>query len=144
MTRNKLLLTVAGLCSCSLREGQVHAEHRPPTFFRVYMYSSAVIADDAVDHGQSHAGPLAYALGREERLEHVWHVPDRNAAPRIFDINLQVPSFANFRMEPAEQGVQMHILRPERQRAPRGHRISRVDGEVQQDLLQLGEIAHDR
>src|SRR5664280_1580891 len=104
MTRNKLLLAVAGLCSCSLRERQVHTEHRPPTFFRVYMYSSAVIADDAVDHGQSHAGSLADALGREERLEHVWHVLGRNAAASVFDVSLQVPPFVSLRMEPAEQG----------------------------------------
>src|SRR5450756_1494812 len=144
MARNKLLLAVAGLCSCSLREWQIHTEHCSLTFFRVYIYGATVIADDAVDHGQSHPGPFADTLGREERLEHVWHVLSRNATSRVFDINMQVPSFVNFRLEPAERGVQMHVPRSEGQRPAVGHRTSRVDGEVQQDLLQLSGIAHDR
>src|SRR5450756_2459824 len=144
MARNKLLLAIAWPCSCSLRERQVHAEHRPPAFFRVYIYGATVIADDAVDHGQSHPGPFAATLGREERIAQVWPVLSRNSTSRVVDINLQVPSFVNFRMEPAERGVQMHVPRSEGQRTPVGHRISRVDGEVQQDLLQLSGIAHDR
>src|SRR5664280_1490299 len=101
MTRNKRLLSIAGLRSCSLRERQVYAEQRPPALFGGHMYGTAVIADDAIDHGESHTGPLAHAFGREERLEHVRHVPGRNAASCVFDVNLQIPAFARLRMDPA-------------------------------------------
>src|SRR5947209_16187959 len=114
------------------RGGQLEKEHRAAPFVGAIPDGPAVGIDDAVAHRQSEAGALAHRLRDEERLEQLRFI--LRADPRSIVEHFETDSPA-------------HVVHPDHD-APfaalrRLERLLRVDHEVENDLLDLGEIRVD-
>ena len=90
---------------------------------------AVVLVDDAVGDRQAEAGAAADRLGREERIVDARQMLRRNARPGIGDLR--------------ERAIAVDPGR-HRQPAAARHRITRVEKQVQEDLLQLMLDAQDR
>ena len=89
---------------------------------------AAALRDDAVDGREPEARARADGLRREERLEDAARVSLVHADARVGDL---------------EHDVTAVVARRDRQRAAAGHRVARVDGEVQQHLADLARVGLD-
>ena len=102
----------------------------PAAGVRVDLDVAAGVGDDAVDGGEAEAGALARLLRREERLEGARRDLAAMPAPVVGD--------GDPRRRPVAPG------HGDRQRPAVGHRVARVDGEVDEHLLELGAVGEDR
>ena len=59
----------SGIASAAIPRGQLHDERGAALGAVLRVQPAAVLADDAVGHGQPEPAPLARRLGREERIE---------------------------------------------------------------------------
>jgi hypothetical protein len=94
---------------------------------------AARLVDDAVHRREPQPGPLPRLLGREKRLEDSLTDLVRHTDAGVADDE----------RDPARRrslGCVDHIVRRDRQHAAVEHRVSRVDGEVEQHLLELSAI----
>ena len=93
-----------------------------------------MLLHDAVRDGQTEPGPGANLLGREERLEHVrQHLPG-DAGPVVDDLRLdRAATFAGARSH-HDAGAALAVV----------DGLLGVEQEVQEHLLELARVAHDR
>ena len=102
---------------------------------------TAALLDDPVGAREPQAGALADALRREERLEDPVGHSRCHPATRVLDGEDDVRAGR----EIAEiVGEDLGVASPDRQRAAVGHRVARVQGEVEQHLLHLAGIGLNR
>ncbi len=99
-----------------------------------------VLFDDAIHRGQAEPGALAGALGGEERLENARQNLRRNAHPGVAHGQTGKVPGAGFRVWPGGVLVQMHGGSGDVQAAALGHRITGVDGWVQENLVQHAAV----
>src|ERR1700733_7262312 len=79
---------------------------------------------------QTEAGALADRFGREERIEHLRRDVVRNSDTGIFD---------GYR----DLIISRNVFRPDRDFAAFGHRVTRIDGQVDQRRFELVRIHQD-
>ncbi len=104
---------------------------------------AAALLHDSVRAREPEAGPLADALGREERVEDPVADLARHPAALILDREDDVPS--GLELEAARiVGTDFGVARPDRQRAAVGHRVARVQREVEEHLLHLAGVGANR
>ena len=104
---------------------------------------AAGLLDEAVDLRQAEAGAFADPLGGEERLEGLADDLRRHPRAAIADEDADIlPGrdlcFAGVGL------VEEDIRRLDRELATIGHRVARVDGEVEQRALELGRVDEGR
>ena len=104
---------------------------------------SAALLGDAVHRGQPEPGALAHLLGGEEGLEDVRLDLGGHAVAGIADREHDVGARLDLGMGPGVGLVQGHVAGRERQPAPVRHRVAGVDGQVEQDLLDLPRVGLD-
>ncbi len=123
---------------------EVQLERRALTWFRVDPDVAAGLAHDAVDRGEPEPGPLPHILGREERLEDV--LPGLAIHPDARIAHDELGIRARRDLEVSRRGfvVERHALRGDGDRAAFGDRISRVDDQVDEDLVELAGVDQDR
>ena len=104
-----------------------------------------VLHDGAPHGGQSHARPLAGGLGRVERLEDATPHLLGHADARVADVDLDVRTRRRLSLQGmTEIGIQLDVLGGDEELAPLRHGVARVDGEVEEGVLDLARIAaHD-
>ena len=113
------------------RERQREREARALADGAVAGDRAAVLLHDAVGDRQAEAGALADLLGREERIVDARQLLGRNARARC----------RRSRRRPSAPSARGH----DRQPAALGHRVARVQEQVQEHLLQLVlDALHDR
>ena len=99
----------------------------------------------AVHGRQAHAGAAALVLRREERLEQVPEDVGRDPRSAVGDVDAH-PRLGVARRRSAAGVARLGLAQPrraQRERAPVRHRVARVDGQVEDRALELGQIAVD-
>src|SRR6185503_12043525 len=113
---------------------QVDAHHRAFAELRIDAYVPVRLTREAVDHGQAEPRSLTGRLGREERLEHTLE-------RRLVDADAGVADTYAYVLPRLETAlarrplIEPLVLRLDRDPADVGHRIARVDAQVQQRVL---------
>jgi hypothetical protein len=92
----------------------------------------------AIDLGQAEAGALADFLGREEGLEHPLEKLRRNAGAAVLHADHDEVAAETAR------GARGRIGSFDAQRSTAGHGVARIDGEVEQCQLELGDVEFHR
>ena len=105
---------------------------------------AAALADEAVDHRQAKARALAEVLRREERLENP--LADVVRDPDALVGDLEHDGLSGMREHVRERLVIVAGGEPRAHgdRSAIGHRIARVDDQVEDDLLHLPAVGRDR
>src|SRR5690606_3497116 len=101
---------------------------------------AAVAAHDAEDGGEAEAGALADALGGEERLEDLVEVFGGDADAGVADGQAHVVAGFDFSGEARVGLGDFKDAGLKREGAAGGHGVAGVDGEVEQDLVELGRV----
>ncbi len=118
---------------------EVDGEAGPLAGHALDLHLAARLLHDAVDRGQAEPRSLARPLGREERLED----PRPRGLVHTGAVVVHTEPGAAFprraHLRPAWRGVDLHGDAS----AP-GHRVARVDHEVEHHLLHLRQVRHDR
>ncbi len=111
---------------------------------RIAEDEAAGLLDDAVDHRQSEPGALAHLLGGEEGLEYLLQRLRRDAGAGILDLDQHI--VAGLELAIAEAGAfgRGQVARPHRQVAAVRHGVARVDGEIDDHLLELADVCPHR
>ena len=122
---------------------EVDLEGRAETGLGVDLHVPAGLGDDAVDRREPEAGAVAGLLGGEERLEDVLETVRRDPRAGVRDGQAHV---ALGRDQVLARVVLVEVQRAglERDRAAGRHRVARVDGEVDDHLLDLRAVGEDR
>jgi hypothetical protein len=102
------------------------------------------LLDDAVTRGQAQSRALPLLLGGEERLEYVPLDRRRHADAGIAHGEPHVFAGHDLGIRKGALGVEHHVGGPEGEPPAGGHRVPRVDRQVDQDLLELPRIDVDR
>jgi hypothetical protein len=115
----------------------------PDSGFGVDPHVPAGLRDDAVDDGQAQARPLALGLGGEERLERM--VGDLRRHPRavVADLHSRVTARRQVGVRGRVRLVYVDVAGLDDQPAASGHGVAGVDGQVDQDLLDMTLVSQD-
>ena len=119
--------------------GQVELHRRPDAGLRVDLHVPARLLDEAEHHRKTEPRALAGRLGREERIEGLLHHLRRHAGAGVGHRDHHILPSRGVVLERIGV-VEMGVHRLDRQLAAAGHRIARVDGEIDERLLQLAGI----
>jgi hypothetical protein len=117
---------------CSGGPGKVDLEARALTGLGVQPDVPAVLFDDPVTGRQTQSRSRPRILGREEGLERVRLHRALHAGARVADRELQERPRHDFRVQPADVIVEMHVARFVGHGSPARHRVSSVDRQVDQ------------
>src|SRR6516225_2004380 len=98
---------------------------------------AAALLDDPVDGRKPEASARPYALGGEEGLEDPVDDVGRDAGAGIDDLDLDVVAGRNGFTRGGERPVELEIAGADRQAPTIRHGVAGVDGEIDDDLLQL-------
>src|SRR2546428_639605 len=134
---------VAGLCDGRSDRGKKAADRSPPSGRPPAGDPPAVLLDDSVHRRQPESASLPARLGREERLEGALPRLLVHAKSRVADLEQHVRAGGRGRMHRNELGVQRDVACRDAQPAAGRHGISRIDREVDDDLLDLSRVGHD-
>src|SRR5207302_5610555 len=104
---------------------------------------TAVLLHDTVHRREAEPGPLAHALRGEERLEQVCLNLRTHAGSAIAHTEHRVGSNAGARMRLDERAVELDVAGLDGEPTALWHRVPGVDGEVQDDLLDLRRVGLD-
>ena len=94
--------------------------------------------------GESQSRAVAKFLGRKERIENLVDDVARDSHARVIDLKEDMRSCFCSRRHTRVVLVDREILGRHGKRASRGHRVTGIDREIEQDLMELGRIALDR
>src|SRR5690606_2364559 len=135
-------LSFTGLCRRAgirphAREEQAHAGAAADFTGEARM--AADLLHEAIYHAQAQAGPGADVLRGEERFDRACTDLRRHACSRVRDGDAQVVATRGL-FGLARVFVERYSFRLDRQRAARGHRIARVEGQVEDGRLELVQI----
>jgi hypothetical protein len=130
-------------------DGQIDDEARPLPFGRLGEDEAARLLDDAVDGREPEAGALADLLGGEERLEDLGEEVRRDAGAGVGDPQRGiVGDRQDLAAHPAHvfgrDGIGLDGEEAAAHRVLGEHRVAAVDGEVDDDLLELARIRTNR
>ena len=118
--------------SWSARGGQQEREGRALRRVALDFDQATAHSDEVAHHGEPETGSDTDAFRREERLEHLGHRLRVDAAAVVGDSQERIRRVGT-RCDPSRDG----------QPATRGHGVARIDGEVEQRLIELGRIDGD-
>lgn len=99
--------------------------------------------DDAAHGGETEAGALAGALGGEERFPDVGEDVGWNAGAGVFDLDGKERAWPTFLDLAGGFGGENDVFGAKEQGAALRHGVAGVDGEVQEDLMNLGGVRLD-
>src|SRR6185503_10385986 len=102
------------------------------------------LLDDAVYRREPEACALPLCLRREERLERAAARVGIHADARVVHGKRDVVATRNRRFADREWAIELCNARRYAQRAAAGHRIARIDGQVDEHLLELAFVRDDR
>ena len=120
--------------------GQQHADGRAEARFGVDPDRAARLGDDAIGGGQAQAGALAVGFGGEERLEDAADDVPGYPGAGVADFDADVPAWLQVGPGCRVCVVHLHVGGLDSQVAAARHGVTRVDGEVDQDLPDLAGI----
>ena len=120
--------------------GQIDTEVGAPSWRAVDDDEAAGLADDAVDGRQPKPGTGADFLGREEGLEDAPDVLLRDAGAGVHHLDQRIVSGRHQLGAPLHGLVNGKVGGPDGQRAAAEHGVACVDGEVNDDLIELAGI----
>ena len=121
-----------------------NAEHGSLVESAVAVDVRAGLLDDSVDGRQAKAGALADFLGGEERFEYLGLHLRRHAGAGILEIDQHIIDRRQRLVSERRDFTRRQIARAHRHRAAARHGVARVDGEIDDDRLELVEIGFDR
>ena len=107
---------------------------------RVHIDEAAGLLDDAVDRGQAEARALADFLGREERLEDLVDDVGRNAGAGVAHLDQHVVGARHALVGERAAFARRHVGGAHGELAAVRHGVARVDREIDDHLLELGEV----
>ena len=98
------------------------------------------LADDAIDGGESQAGPFADLLGGEKRLKNAGARGFVHSAAGVLDRQERIIHGARLKIDATRIHIQQGIAGSDGQLPPLRHGVARIDGQVQEHLLDLAGI----
>ena len=104
---------------------------------------AAGLLDDAVDGGQAEPGALADLLGGEERLEDAADHVGRDADAGVLHLDQQVFAGGDAELGELQAFALGDVAGADGEGAAVGHGIPGVDGQVDDDVLELGLVGLD-
>ena len=119
-------------------------EHGAAAGRRIDGDAALVAAHDAVDHREPEAGALARILGGEERIEDPAENRRLDAVPGVGDGKGQVAAGGQRAVDRGARSVENRLAQPDPDLALLPERLSRVEDQVGQHLVDLVRIAQDR
>ncbi|GJD67564.1 hypothetical protein MMMDOFMJ_0480 [Methylobacterium gnaphalii] len=119
---------------------QVDLHGRPDTGLGIDLDVPVGLPDEPENLAESEPGALADLLGGEERLEGLGGHLRRHAGPGVCDGDHHVLALRDAEIVGGVALVDMRIGGLDGQPAAGGHRVARVDGEVQERALELVRI----
>ena len=121
------------------RENQL--DRRANTLLGIDSSRTVELPHQTVDHRQAHAGPFTDRLGGIEGLEGARHLLFRHADTRIRDRKEHVASRLQLLLALLDVlGPYPHVRRFDRQSSAVGHRVSRVQREIEERAFGLSGI----
>jgi hypothetical protein len=126
-----------------LRSWKVHAESRALGDLGLDFHHPAGLRCNPVDGGHAEARALAWFLGGEERLEQASFDFRGHAGPRVDDLENYVRSRPRVGVRLRIALIEFDIGSLDRQLTACRHRISCIDREIHDDLLDLATIGFD-
>ena len=134
---------------------KIERDRRAHPLFAVNRHMAARLLCKTVDHAQAKPRPSADTLGGEKRLERAGHHLGFHAGAGVGDRQGDIVTGFDIDLRGSVIPVQRHVLGLNRQDAAVGHRITGVDGEVQNGVFDLtgvgqrqfqivGQIGFDR
>jgi hypothetical protein len=121
--------------------GQIDPERRALSFRAFQVDVALALGDDAVHGRQTETGSLADLLGREEGLEDAGPHLGGHAMARVRHRQHHVAACLHGWQAPAGLVVERHVGRLDRQPPASRHRVTGIDGEVHEDLVDLPGVA---
>src|SRR5262249_14874032 len=104
---------------------------------------AARLLDDAVDGGETKPGAGAHLLRREERLEDARQILAWNADAGVGHLDLHVFAGRHYLVGAPHRIFARHVGGADGERAARRHGVPRIDGEIDDDLLELALVDLD-
>ena len=124
--------------------GQEDAERRPLAGLGIDVDEAAGLLDDAIDRRQPKPGALADLLGREERLEDLVDDLAWNAGAGVGDVDPDIFGRRHALVGEPRGFFARDICCSYGELAAIGHRVARIDGEVDDHLLELRDVDFHR
>src|SRR5205085_7505461 len=118
----------ASVSDLFVHRGQTDCEGRPAPDGRIHRYTPAVLRHNTITDRKAETCPAPNLFCGEERIENLGEVFLRDADARIAYLQRDAATL---------------IVRAQTERAALRHRINRVLGEDDDDLLQLARVACD-
>ena len=100
----------------------------------------AGLLDETPDHAEAKPGAAPFLLRREERIEGMGHDIRRHAGARIGQGQHHILPRGHLHMLGGIRTVEIGIARLDGELAAFGHGVARVDGHVEDGVLDLGGI----
>src|ERR1043166_1123147 len=123
--------------------GQIYFELTALARLALHFNEPVMPPNDAQHRRQAQTGAFAWFLGGEERLENSLDHASGNSSPGIHDLNEHIGSGLGFGI--LGRGlVEPEVLGFQSQLAALRHGIAGVDAQIEQDLVQLGNIGSER
>ena len=126
-----------------LDRGQQDPNARAAIDLGVDRHATAGLLHDPVDGGEPESGALAFRLRREERIEGPVGDLLRHPVPGVGHDQQEVSTWRELGVLRGRFVVVLDVLRFDDEPATTGHRVPRVDDEVERDLLDLPAIGDD-
>ncbi len=122
---------------------EVELERRATAQFGVQPDVATGLARDPIDGRQAQSRALAPFLGRVERFEEVFPRLPIHADARVGDGEERISSRDHVEMLERVGFVEFGFARLDRDRSAVGHRVPRIDREVDEDLVELAGVDAD-
>src|SRR5262252_1755544 len=124
--------------------GQVDAEAAAFAYRAVHPDISAALFDDSVDHGQPQTGAFAEFFGGEEGFKNMGLCFFIHPQTVVGDGKHDVTAGHGAKVTLRVRIIQFDVCRFQSNRSAIWHRITRVDHEIENHLLDLSRIGLDR
>jgi hypothetical protein len=123
--------------------GQVHPHGSALTNRRTDLHVAGRLFDEAVHLRKTKPGALSHLLGGEERFEGLGDHLGRHAGTGIGDHHGDVLSGGNAGVICGSGGGYLAVARSHGQPTAAGHRVARIDRQVEDHVLQLVGVGMD-
>ena len=123
--------------------GQVEVDGRAFAHHRMDAGVAARLAGETIDHRQTQAGALSDRLGGEERVEGLGQGLGRHAGAVVRDAHHHVLAGSDIGVHGRVTRVELTRRRLHADHAAARHRVARVDGQVEQGVLDLVAVGLD-
>ena len=123
---------------------QIDAEHGAASHRAVAEDEPARLLDEAIHHRQAEPGALADLLGGEEGLEDLVDDLLRDTCAGILDLDQHIVRHRHLALAGGLDLAGRHVARADRQLATVRHGVTGVHRQVDDDLLELGQVGAHR